>query len=802
VDQGRGDAPPDIEVAKPAPSRPPRRRRPTWHRHWRWLRWVALVLAILLVVASGVVGYYYVRLARLVDDRLQGGLERSSPRVFARAMEIRRGQQVTPDELVDRLNDIGYRQRPRVEAAGEFAADRDVIALVPRGGGQAGRTVRVTFSPGPEAAGSAKAPAPPRAASPPRPRRVLGIDVAGAGAVEAVSLEPPLLSALVSSGREKRRRVALADIPPQVRDAVLAIEDRRFYEHPGVDVIRTAGAIVTNVRGDKPYLVGGSTLTQQLVKNQMLTREKTIRRKLLEQLMAVILERRLTKDQILELYLNEVYLGQRGSFAIHGVAEAARVFFGKDVSNIGLAEAATIAGVIQSPPAYSPFRSPQRSRERRNVVLRAMAEGGYISQEAAERAENEPLVPVTGGVDSEAPYFVDLVSQTFVEQYPKLASSGRGVDIFTTLDPHLQRLAQDAIRTGLVTVNEQLAKKKRRTGAQGALLAVDPRTGDVLALVGGRSYGQSQFNRVTAARRQPGSVFKPFVYLAAFEYAAAEGLTDLTPATIVVDEPTSFYFGSEEWTPGNYNDEYDGPITLRRALAMSRNVATAKVAEFVGFGRIAALWRQVGTSTPPRAYPSIALGVFEATPWEIAQAFTVFPNAGELRPLRTISRITLDGSEVAAPSTLAPKRIARGDTTYLVNDMLRSVVAEGTGSGVRAAGFALDAAGKTGTTNDLRDAWFVGFTPELLTVVWVGFDDNQAIGLSGAQAAVPIWGAFMARALAGHPNLSFGPPPPGVTTVEIDRDTGMLAGAGCPRKRVELFLAGTEPTLVCDQHPF
>jgi penicillin-binding protein 1B len=778
-------------------SKSPARRR----RRRRWLRWLALTVAILAIAVSGVLGYYYVKISRLVDERLQGGLERPAPRVLARPIELRRGQVLTPEELFGRLNDVGYRQRPTVEAPGQFAGEGSVVTLIARGGSQGGRTVRVTFSPPADAAPAARASGADRTPAPARPRRVTALEAADRGAVDAVSLEPPMLSALVSGGREKRRRVALEDIPTHVRQAVLAIEDRRFYEHPGVDVIRTVGAIVTNLRGDRPYLVGGSTLTQQLVKNAMLTREKTIRRKLLEQVMAVSLERRLTKDQILELYLNEVYLGQRGSFAIHGVAEASRVFFGKDVSNVGLAEAATIAGVIQSPPVYSPFRATQRSRDRRNVVLGAMAEAGYISQEAAERASAEPLMPVAGGVDSEAPYFVDLVSQTFIEQFPALANGSHGVDIHTTIDPHLQQLAQETLRAGLVSVDAQLARKKRPTGAQGALLAVDPRTGDVLALVGGRSYGQSQFNRVTAARRQPGSVFKPFVYLAAFEHAAAEGRTDLTPATIVEDEPTSFFFGDEEWTPGNYNDEYDGPITLRRALAMSRNVATAKVAEFVGFGRIAALWRQVGASTQPRAYPSIALGVFEATPWEIAQAFTVFPNFGELRPLRTIARITSDGRDVPPPPSL-PKRIARPDTTFIVTDMMRSVVAEGTGSGVRAAGFTLDAAGKTGTTNDLRDAWFVGFTPELLAVVWVGFDDNQAIGLSGAQAAVPIWGEFMARALSGHANMSFGPPPFGVASAEIDRDTGLLATPACPRRRTELFLAGSEPTATCDQHPF
>ena len=751
-------------------------------------------MSLALIAGSGVLAYHYVRLARLIDDRLHGGIERTPPRVYGRPLELRRGQVLTPEELVDRLNDLGYAERSRLEQAGQFAMDATAVTLSPRGDPFHGRALRVIFSRLPS-------PSRKRTATPPQ-RRIQTLEVVGGGPVEAIALDAPMISALVTSGREKRRTVALSRIPTHVRQAVLAIEDRRFYDHPGVDVVRTIGALVTNLRGDRPYLVGGSTLTQQLVKNFFLTREKTIRRKVLEQSMAMILERRLSKDEILELYLNDVYLGQRGSFAIHGVAEAARVYFGRDVSNLTLSEAATIAGIIQSPPVYSPFRAPRRARERRNVVLRAMAETGYIPAEAAARAAAEPLSPALRGLDAEAPYFVDVVGQYFVEQFPGLAAEGRGVDIHSTLDIHLQRIAQESLRDGLARVDEQLAKRRRRSGAQGALIAIDPNTGDVLALAGGRSYAQSQFNRAVNARRQPGSVFKPFVYLAAFELAAAEGRSDLTPATVVVDEPTTFLFGDEEWTPGNYGDEYDGPITLRRALAMSRNVATARVAEVVGFGRIAALWRQVGASTPPRAYPSIALGVFEATPWEIAQAYTVFANGGELRSLRTILRISSDGADVPLPPARPTRRLARSDTTFLVTSMMRSVINEGTGAAARGAGFTLDAAGKSGTTNDLRDAWFVGFTPELLTVVWVGFDDNHAIGLSGSQAALPIWTAFMSRALAGHPNAPFGPPPNDIVLVEIDRDTGMLPSPGCPRLFTEAFLSGTEPTVMCDLHGF
>jgi penicillin-binding protein 1B len=750
------------------------------------------LLALAAVAMAGAGGYWYVRLSRMVDARLEGGLVRVQPRIFGRPFVLRRGQALTPEELIERLNDLGYTHRPRVEGPGEFAIGQTAVAIMVRGGPWNAQTIRAIFRP--EAT---------RAAAKPPARdtgHVIGLEVVGRGAVESITVDPPLITAIDSGSREKRRRVPLAQIPRVMREAVLAIEDRRFYDHPGVDVVRTLGAIVTNVRGDKPYLVGGSTLTQQLVKNFFLTREKTYKRKVLEQGMALILERRLTKDRILELYLNEVYLGQRGSFAIHGVAEAARLYFAKDVTNLSVPEAATIAGLIQSPPAYSPFRNPDRCRDRRNVVLRAMLEAGYLSREASERAAQAPLTTVRRALESEAPHFVDHVVQVMSEGFPGLA--GQPVDVYTTLDIHLQRLAEAAVRDGLAQVEKLLAGKRRARDVQAALLAVDPQTGDVLAFVGGRAYSQSQFNRVVAARRQPGSVFKPFVYLAAFERAAADGRLDLTPAMIVDDTPTTFYYEDKEWTPRNYGDEYDGPITLRRALALSRNVGTVKLAENVGFDAVARLWADVGTTTPPRAFPSITLGVFEVTPWEIAQAYTLFPNHGETRPLRTILRLSQEGRTVPLPPLPPPRRLAREDTTYLVTDMLRTVMNEGTGAGARAGGFALDAAGKSGTTNDLRDAWFVGFTPELLTVVWVGHDDNTAVGLSGSQAALPIWTAFMSRALAGHPDQPFTPPAEGIVTVEIDRDTGQLAGPACPRVAAEVFLSGTEPVEVCELHRF
>ena len=707
----------------------------------------------------------------MIDARIHGEMQRVDPRVFARPFEVRRGQSVSPRQLVDRLNELGYANRAQSGQPGEFTVGRDAIVLVPRDGDRKGQTVRIVFG--------------MRSAKTKETTAIDHLEIVGQKSrPEQLTLDPPLITALVTAGREKRRDVPLQLIPQHMVQAVLAIEDRRFYDHVGVDPIGIACAVWDYVSGRKPYLRGGSTLTQQLIKNTFLTQERSPIRKLQDQFMALILERRLTKDQVLELYLNDVWLGQRGSFAVHGVAEASRLFFAKHISNVSLSEAALIAGVIQSPPRHSPFVHPDRAKERRNVVLRAMADAGYISAEAAERATQEPVQIVARALEAEAPYFVDYISQELQDKYSAIAST---VDVYTTLDLHLQRIAQDAVRDGLTRVDELLAKRKRQK-AQAALIAVDPRTGEVLAMVGGRSYNQSQYNRAINARRQPGSVFKPFVYLAAFEHAYKEGRTDITPATIVDRRAHDLHVQRRSrGSRGNYEGEYDGPVTLRRALAHSRNVATIKVAETTGYGEVAALWRQVGAGASPHAYPAIALGVFEATPFEIATAYTLFPNGGTIRPLRAISRLVSGGQDVQIRS-IATKTIARRDTTFLVTNMMRSVLNEGTAAGARAAGFTPDAAGKTGTTNDLRDAWFVGFTPELLTVVWVGLDDNQPLGLSGSTAALPIWTTFMTRALAGIDSPSF-QTPEGITFVDIDRDTGHVAGPACPR----VFSEGVHP---------
>ena len=757
------------------------------------------------MLVVGVAAYYYVSFASLIDARLHGERDTVLPQVFARPLELRRGQSMTDRQLIDRLNDLGYAQRPLADKPGEFTVTPGAVALVPRAPEYKGRTVRVLFQRerALDVKPASRRPPPPRAAD-----RVLQLNV-GTQSAERLTLDAPVLSAIVSGEREKRRPVALSVIPERMVQAVLAIEDRRFYDHPGIDPIGIVGAAVSYATGRRSYMAGGSTITQQLVRNVFLpkfgmtlqsARERSLRRKALEMWVSVVLTQRASKQAILEMYLNDIPLGQRGSFAIYGVAEAARLFFGKDVSNLSLAEAATIAGVIQSPSALSPFTNPARCKERRNVVLGAMVDAGYLPADVAERASHEPLTIVQRALEAEAPYFVDYIGQTLADQYPGLTTStNRAVDVYTTLDLHLQRIAQDAVRDGLTRVDQLLSRRRRRGKAEAALIAVDPKSGDILALVGGRSYNQSQYDRAILSRRQPGSVFKPFVYLTAFEQALAQGRTDITPATITNDEPESFEFENQVWTPENYEGTYDGAITYRRALAHSRNLGTIHVAEQAGYSHIASFWKSLGVGNPPKPYPSITLGVFEATPFEIATAYTLFPNGGLIRPLRNLLKVTKGGADVTRKAAGQPRRVARRDTTFLVTNMMRSVLNEGTGAGARANGFTLDAAGKTGTTNDLRDAWFVGFTPELLTVVWVGFDDNQPVGLSGAQAALPIWTQFMKTALAGRESTPF-EVPEGISFVDICPDSGKLPGPACPKRIAESFIAGTEPTQPCDVH--
>ena len=722
----------------------------------------------------------YQALSRQIDQRLAAGWAAPATRLFAAALELSPGQGLDLDQLVAWLDDLGYRERGRARGAGEFAVESHAVTLIEQDGVYRGRTVRVRFDRG---TGGTD--------------QVSAIEIPPEGRAERLALGAPLLSTLHTGDRRKRRVTPLTEIPRRVIQAVLAAEDHRFFEHRGVDAVRIAGAAVTNVTGRHRYLVGASTLTQQLVKNTLLHPEQTVSRKLREQALAMLLERRLSKARILELFLNEVYLGQQGSFAIHGVAQGARSLFGKDLRNITLGEAATMAGIIQAPQSHAPGRHPDRARTRRNGVLHAMVEQRFVTPDEALSAAREPIRAVADTLDVEAPYFVDLVDGRLKQALAHRAAGRTGVRVDTTLDVHLQRLAETAVHEGLRRIAAGRAEAPEEQ-PQAALIAVDPRNGAIRALVGGGSYRDSQFNRVDRARRQPGSVVKPFVYLAALERARSDPAFHFTASSLVDDRPTTFVFDRRRWQPANYGGVYDGPVTARMALARSRNVAAVKIAEKAGFRQVAELWADASGGATPPAYPALALGVFETTPLHVATAYAVLANGGVRVPLKAISRVS-DGDRTIDLATDTPQRVVAADSAFLVTRMLQSVLDRGTAAAARHQGFLLTAAGKTGTTDDLRDAWFAGYTPSLLTVVWVGMDDGSSLGLTGAEAALPMWTDFMRRALAGREALEYSPPP-GITFVEVDRATGLRATPRCPDPLQEWFRHGTEPRAMCPLH--
>jgi penicillin-binding protein 1B len=752
----------------------------------RRLRIVVILLTLVtlpIVVGTSALIYYYLRFSTLVERRLQGERWQVPSRVYAQPLTVRAGQPLEPAELQRTLNNLKYDQRSETpQSPGEFQVEPESMTLFPRQAPGDPEPLRVVFAKG-------------------LVKEITGLTSKRRQA--SLTLEPELITYLFDDSREKRRLVRYEELPDTLIKAVLAIEDRRFFSHPGLDPVRILGAALRNLRADS-FIQGGSTITQQLVKNFFLTPERTLRRKVQEALLALVLERRAGKQDILELYLNEIYLGQSGSFSINGVGEAARLYFNKDVRNLTLPEAALLAGMIQSPNRYHPGRHPKRAKERRDTVLRSMVEAGFVDAALAESAVAQPLRVERSSLDSAAaPYFVDLVRAQLAQRYDPRDLTTQNLRVQTTLDLHLQALATRALEQGLAKLEETYKKRKRSGPIQGSLIALEPRTGRVLALVGGRSYGQSQYNRVTGARRQPGSTFKPFVYLAAFEASFDDpALPPLTPATVVDDSPTVFFFEDKEYIPENYEDDYRGPVTLRRALALSLNVATVKVAEMVGYDRVAELWsKKMAMSAPIEPYPAVALGSFEATPLEMATAYTVLATGGlKVDPVTVLAVGDEQGRTLEQHSPPAPRRVVRPESAFLVTNMMRSVLNSGTAAAARAWGFRPDAAGKTGTTNDLRDAWFAGFTPELLCVVWVGLDDNTPLNLSGAKAALPIWVEFMKGALAGVKTRSFPVPAENIVFLDIDNETGLLAGPRCPKVISEAFVPGTEPQEYCNLH--
>lgn len=595
---------------------------------------------------------------------------------------------------------------------------------------------------------------------------------------------PALLGSVDGQPLELRVPAALDEISPQMVQAVLAIEDQRFYQHHGLDLWRIGGALAANVRAGR-IAQGGSTVTQQLAKNLFLSSDRTPLRKLREAAIAAVLEMRASKDAILEAYLNEIYLGQDGSRAIHGVGAAARFYFGEDAGDLTLAQSALLAGMIQAPNRYNPVRNPDTARERRNTVLRTMAGQGRINERDANRAMASRLGARerrTRTVD--ARWFLDAARGDLPRYLPR-----RGAAIHTTLDPTLQRAAERAVREGL--------GRLRSWELQAALVAIDPRTGEILAMIGGRDYGVSQFNRAVAARRQPGSAFKPIVALAALS-RGRDGMPRFTLASRIEDAPFSVRSGGQQWAPANYDRSFRGEVSLREALEASLNVPIARVGLEVGPEQIATTARALGITSPMRPVPSLALGSSEVTLVELVRAYGVLAAGGELAATRSVLSRSAAGEP--PPPIPAPEKIRVTDPAeaYLVTSALEGVIQRGTGRALqRVNGQGTGLAGKTGTSDDWRDAWFVAYSPKLVVGAWVGYDDGRSVGTTGAGAALPIVSRFLDEADPDDWSAPF-TVPDGIESAWVRESGGSTwwegDGAGCTR---EVFLEGTAPESDC-----
>ena len=745
-------------------------------------------LLVVLVAGASVFAYYYIQFGRLIDQRLTGQIFQNTSQVYSAPGRIYVGETMRPSELESYLIRAGYQESQIAGSPGQFHMTGASVEILPSTTSyfQGRNAIRVSFS-GTEIAHITQ--------------------LADSSEADFAEVEPELLTNLFDSSREKRRVVRFEDLPPVMVHAVLAAEDKRFFEHGALDMVRVFGAAFYDVsRGEKAQ--GASTIDMQVARTFFFTTKREWRRKLKEIVMAAELNERFTKQQIFELYANDIYLGNRGSFAIRGFGEAANAYFGKDVRELNAGEAAFLAGIIRAPNRYSSAeRHVERADEARDRVLAEMVGDGFLTAEQEAVAKKSKLRFTNGALgSSSAPYFVDMVKDHLLEKFSESDLETQSYRIYTTLDPGLQQAASEAVQIGVENLDKLLARRYavwKKKGqpvppAQVALVALDPHTGEIRALVGGRDYGESQLNHILA-HRQPGSAFKPFVYAAAFDNGIENLQPVVTPATTVDDSPTTFEFDGKEYTPDNYGQEFYGTVTVHDALMRSLNVATVKVAEMIGYDRVVAVARQMGLGNNIQPTPAVALGAYEMTPLEVAAGYTAFANGGvRAEPLYISSVIAADGStqESGSPST---KPVLDPRVAYLTTSLMEDVINHGTGYPVRELGFDAPAAGKTGTS---RDGWFAGYTSNLLCVVWVGFDDNRDLGLAGGQAAAPIWGEFMKRAviLPRYRNTQEFQPPAGITQASIDPQSGQLATPSCPKTVNEYFIAGSEPTQYCQLH--
>jgi penicillin-binding protein 1B len=750
-----------------------------------WKKALLGLMLLSLLAGTGVFVYYYVRFSRLLDARLSGNIFNHASLVFAVPTPVYVGEAIAPEQVATRLRRALYARGEGGSRVGTYQTAGEELDI----------------HPGPLSYFRSNVAHEGAAALRFRDGRISSItSLDGGGGLGSYQLEPELITTLFDSTRSKRRLVRYQNLPKVLVDSVIAIEDHRFFSHHGVNFYRILAAAVKDIRAEEK-VQGGSTLTMQLARNFFLTPRRTYRRKMAEIFLAILMEQRLSKEQIFELYANQIYLGQRGSFSIYGFGEAASSYFNKDVSSLTLPEAALLAGLIRGPNLYSPYKYPHRALDRRNYVLGQMLGLGMISSAEAEKASAAPLGVVGPNEQGQkAPYFVDMVRDQLLAQFSERDLVSESYRVYTTLDPDLQKAAVQGVDVGMAEVDKRVKTLRRPKGLppagpnqpQVALIALDPHTGAVRALVGGRNYGLSQLNHVLA-KRQPGSSFKPFVYAAALNSGVDGSQPLITPATILDDEPTTFQWGDQIYQPENYKQEYHGQVTVREALTHSLNVATVRLAEMIGYDKVRSLAIAAGINRDLLATPALALGAYVATPMEIAGAYTVFANGGQYVQPRLIVAVNDASGQPLWRSPLIARPVLDPRVAFLMVSLMESVINNGTGAGARARGFTAPAAGKTGTSHD---GWFAGFTSNLLTVVWVGYDDDRELKLAGASSALPVWTEFMKHAVEVPAYQDVRPfePPPGIVSVPMVRNASASSSGDASRVQTEYFIDGTQPT--------
>ena len=753
---------------------------PSFHRalHSRWLfrsLWLLAVSALLVMTGLLAYGAYLATFLELPQSEDHPPL-----RLYTAPFQLKTGLSLKAARLPERLQRLGYRAvNDGVASPGEYRLTPTALTIYLHAQPEAfvragpvtldieeGRVMQVLSEPD-------RTP------------------------IFPVFLEPELISGLRGTSRQVREWIPLSQMPERLIEAILAVEDRRFYSHVGIDPFAVGRAIWRNLTKGG-VVQGGSTITQQLAKNLFYSPQRTFIRKVKEALAAIVLEAKYGKREILESYLNEIYLGQAGFVSIYGVGEAAHRYFGKTLDELTTGEIAMIAGLIKGPNSFAPTKHRELAQQRRDVVLRVLRDQGRVTEEEWKTAVNEPVrVAPPDDALAEAPYFVDTVLKQVEEALGTPLPEGLRID--STLDSLMQQTATEGLESGLARLELAYpALKGSEQPLQGAVVVLDPSTGAILALVGGRDYRVSQFNRAVQAHRQAGSLFKPFVYLTAFEASRSGATPSMTPATLLADEPVTFESENGTWAPQNYDRQFRGSVTLRSALEQSLNVPAVRVARAVGTQPILDMIRQLGVTTAVTNDLSVALGSPAVSLLDMVTAYGTMANGGIwVRPTSLRAASDRNGMTVwtAAPDR---RQAVSPQAAYLVTSLLDGVVRRGTATKAKVLGLTGAIAGKTGTTDGYRDAWFIGYTSDLVIGVWVGFDDERAIRLTGAQAALPIWLDIARRMLPEQaPPFS---PPSGIVTRAIDPKTGQLATSQCPEQVEEVFIEGTEPTVYCEVH--